>query len=123
MKDLISYLTIENIVFVVVVLMFIAGTEVLIHRFLFNKREKRRKENPFILGIEHIDQLFKIREVEKDKNIAFLSFNPNSNYPSGKGGRWFSTVNIPKELVKEGQVLDVIKMSDKEIKIVEHSSF
>jgi hypothetical protein len=123
MENLVSYLTIENVVLFVVAIVLFVGVGLLIKKVFSNKKEKKRKENPFILGVEHDGRLFKMLKLEEEKGIAFLSFDPNANFPSGKGGEWFVCLNIPKELRRERQVLEVIKVDKKEIKIVGHLSF
>lgn len=122
-----SFLTKENVVLFVVVLVVIAGGVITVKLFA-NAKEKKRRAHPFSFAEVHVGKLFKIMKLdEKNSGIVFLSFNPNRNYPSGEGGEWFSAVDVPKELLKGAQVLEVTKVSKIESRtvatIIAHSLF
>lgn len=82
-----------------------------------NKEEKQKK-NAVTLGDEQINQLFKIRKVEKDRNLGFLSADPTSEHYWGTGDpTWVNLENFPDDLKLEGRVVKVTKEPDG-IKIV-----
>ncbi|NVN96807.1 hypothetical protein HXX01_00985 [Candidatus Nomurabacteria bacterium] len=92
-------------------LAIIAGGVVVV-KLIAKAKEKKRKSHPFSFAEVHVGKLFKIMKLdEENSGSVFLSFNPSRNYPSGEGGEWFSAVDVPKELLKEAQVLEVAKVS------------
>lgn len=88
-------------------------------RFFANKAKEERKDRASVLGIESVDQLFKIRKIDKEKQVALLSSDPTSEYYWGTGDpTWVKMENFPEEFKMEGKVIKVTKGSNSKIEIV-----
>ncbi len=127
MEKLVSYLgtvSLQSGIILIVLLLIVVAIIYWSRKAVANNKEKKQKENALVLNIEHAGKFFKVTKLdEKNSGIVFLSFNPNRNYPSGEGGEWFSSGNIPKELIRDAQVLEVKKVSETEIKVIFHTLF
>ena len=81
-------------------------------KFLANKTKESKKDNASVLGVEHVDLLFKVREIDNGKKVALLSSDPTREYSSGTGNpTWFK--NLPDDIRVEGKVLKVAKVDGK----------
>lgn len=84
-------------------------------------REKEQKRMAITLGIEHVDELFKIREIDEEKKVILLSPDPTMEHSSGTGNLlWVKKNKIPNELMFMGSVIKVIEAFpyDGEIEII-----
>ena len=122
--EFLGTLSLQSVIIFLVLLLVFAVAVYFICKAVSNNKEKKQKENASTLGVKNAGKFFKIMKLDpKNSGIVFLSFDPSRNYPSGEGGGWFSSLNIPKELVRESQVLEVLKVTDTEVKVVGHALF
>ena len=85
-------------------------------KFLANKTKESKKDNASFLGVEHVDMLFKVREIDNGKKVALLSSDPTREYSSGTGNpTWFK--NLPSDLMVEGKVIKIIEGPNNKIEI------
>ena len=122
MEKLVSYLgtvSLQSVIVVILTLVCITGIVCWVCKAVAKNREKEQKNNASDLGLEQLDELFKIRKIDEDKEVALLSANPTMEYYSGTGDpTWFKLNNIPKYLRREGVVVKVEKDPDGNLKIV-----
>jgi hypothetical protein len=115
MKKIISFFAEPNwllLVGCVTVIVFIFIGIYWLSKFLANKTKESKKDNASVLGVEHVDLLFKVREIDNGKKVALLSSDPTREYSSGTGNpTWFK--NLPDDIRVEGKVLKVAKVDGK----------
>lgn len=107
--------------FIFVILLVVSGSLYWWRKVFVKTKEKKQKENAITLGDEQINQLFKIRKIDKEKQVALLSSDPTSEHYWGTGDpTWVKTKmeNFPEEFKMEGKVIKVTKGSDGKIEIV-----
>lgn len=112
MKNLIDYaMNVDRPLLVACMFIFIAFIMVvydLSTKLIYTKKDKKMQSNPLSLGLYQINSFFKILEVNEEKGIALLGYNPSAEYPLGIGKAWFKIDNIPKEFCRDGTVLKVV---------------
>ena len=127
MKNLISFITTEPLLFLGYMVVLVTITVVIINmvmKSVSRKKEEKLKLEAKLLGVENVNKLFKVAGVDLEKKVILLRNDPEVSHPSGLGeGVWYKTDNISKELIRKNQVLLVTLQSKDEVLIVGHDSF